>query len=187
VTNAALLTPFTLTNSVGDVFTNAILVKLMPNKFIYKTPTGVQGMLRLNWLSKELQERFGYDAASAAAQDAIEEETKMRATQWQQSQMDLAQQQAELKAQSQVAVADISSTIRAKAEKEWPGDYEMQKYIINQQTSAYNWLVTASTASGVPQNVFDQIRTKAAGEWPDDYEMQKYEINQQVKAYTELH
>lgn len=37
VTNAALLAPFTLTTSSGKVITNAVLVKLMPNKFIYKT------------------------------------------------------------------------------------------------------------------------------------------------------
>jgi hypothetical protein len=187
VTNAALLTPFTLTNSAGDVITNAVLVKLMPNKFIYKTPTGVMGTRRLDSLSTELQNRFGYDAASAAAQDSIEAEAKMRAMQWQQSQRNLAQQQAELKAQSQSAVSDISRSIRAKAEKEWPGDYEMQRYEINKQTDAYNWLVIASSATGVPQQVFDQIKIKAASEWADDYEMQKYEITKQVKAYVELH
>jgi hypothetical protein len=32
-----LLAPFTLTTSSGKVITNAVLVKLMPNKFIYKT------------------------------------------------------------------------------------------------------------------------------------------------------
>lgn len=109
------------------------------------------------------------------------------APQWQQSQKDLVQQQAELTAQSQSAVSDISRSIRAKAEKEWPNDYEMQKYEINKQTEAYNWVVTTSSATGVPQEVFDQIKTKAASEWPDDYEMQKYEIEKQVKAYTELH
>jgi tetratricopeptide (TPR) repeat protein len=187
VTNADLLTPFTLTNSVGDVITNAELVKLTPNKFIYKTPTGVMGMLRLDSLSTELQLRFGYDAADAAAQDAIEADAKMRDLQWRQSQRDLAQQQDELKASRQSAVSDISGSIRANAEKEWPTDYEMQRYEIKKQTDAYNWVVTALSATGVPQAVFDQIKIKAANEWPDDYEMQKYEINKQVKAYTELH
>jgi len=187
VTNAALLTPFTLTNSAGNVVTDAVLYKLMPNKFIYKTPRGEMATRRLDSLSKELQKRFGYDAASAAAQDAIEAAAKMRDLQRQQSQRDWVQQQAELKEQSQSAVSDISSSIRAFAEKEWPGDYEMQRFVIDQQTEAYNWVVTSSSATGVPQEVFDQIKTKAASEWPDDYEMQKFEINQQVKAYTELH
>jgi len=187
VTNADLLTPFTLTNSIGDVITNAVLVKLTPNKFIYKTPSGVMGMLRLDSLSTELQLRFGYDAADAAAQDAIEADAKMRDLQWRQSQRDLAQQQAELKASKQSVVSDISRSIRANAEKEWPSDYEMQRYEIKKQTDAYNWVVAALSATGVPQAVFDQIKIKAADEWADDYEMQKYEINKQVKAYTELH
>ena len=109
VTNAALLTPFTLTNSAGNIVTDAVLVKMTPNKFLYKTPRGELALLRLDSLSPELQKRFGYDEVSAAAQDAIEEETKTRAMQWQQSQRDLAQQQADLEAQSQAVVATDKS------------------------------------------------------------------------------
>jgi ankyrin repeat protein len=61
VTNANLLTPFTLTNSVGDVITNAVLVKLLPNKFIYKTPDGGEGMLALKLLPEDLRAKFGCD------------------------------------------------------------------------------------------------------------------------------
>ena len=119
MTNAALLTPFTLTNSAGNIVTNAVLVKLTPNKFLYKTPRS-EAFQRLDSLPKDLQEKFGYDATSAVAQDAIEDEAKMRAIQWQQSQRDLAQQQAELKAQSQSAVASDKPefeviTVTAKA------------------------------------------------------------------------
>jgi len=60
VTNANLLKPFTLTNSTGDVITNAVLVKLMPNNFIYKTPSGEMGTKGLNFLPKDWQERIGY-------------------------------------------------------------------------------------------------------------------------------
>src|SRR5208283_4609233 len=59
VTNAALLASFTLTNSVGELVTNAILVRLMPNKFVYKTPLGVLWTRRLDSVSPELQKRFG--------------------------------------------------------------------------------------------------------------------------------
>jgi hypothetical protein len=136
-----------------------------------------------------LQQRFGYDAGKAAAQDAVDADAKARDLQWQQSQRDLAQQQTQSKAQnaSQSATSDISSSIRAFAEKEWPDDYEMQKFVINQQTEAYNWVVTATSATGVPQDVFEKIKIKAADEWPNDYAMQKFVINQQVNAYTDLH
>jgi hypothetical protein len=76
VTNADLLTPFTLTNSAGGVITNAVLAKLTPNKFIYKAPGGVMGVLRLDSLSKDLQEKFGYNPANALAADIAEKEEK---------------------------------------------------------------------------------------------------------------
>ncbi len=72
VTNANLLTPFTITNSAGDVVTNAVLVKLTPNKFIYKADNGAEGMMPLGSLPKDLQEKFGYDPTLAAAQDDID-------------------------------------------------------------------------------------------------------------------
>ena len=76
VTNANLLTPFTVTNSAGEVFTNAVAVKLMPNKLIYSTPNGAMGTLRLDALPTDLQERFGYDPSKAAAADEIDGQKK---------------------------------------------------------------------------------------------------------------
>ncbi|HEY5043032.1 MAG TPA: ankyrin repeat domain-containing protein [Verrucomicrobiae bacterium] len=186
VTNEALLTPFTLTNSAGDVFTNAVLVKLTANKFIYKTPGG-GGMLPLASLSKDLRKKFGYDPQAVQAADEAEQEKKARQQEIVQQQREIAVQQANVKVQSQSAVSDISRSIRAFAEKEFPDDYNMQEFVINQQTEAYNWVVTASSATGVPQGVFEQIKAKAAEEFPDDFNMQKFVINQQVKAYTDLH
>jgi hypothetical protein len=60
VTNANLLTPCTLTNSAGNVITDAVLVKLMPDKFIYKTPGGAMGTRELDSLPMVLQEKIGY-------------------------------------------------------------------------------------------------------------------------------
>jgi hypothetical protein len=60
VTNANLLTPFTLTNSAGNVITDAVLVKLMPDKFIYKTPGGAMGTRELDSLPMDLQEKIGH-------------------------------------------------------------------------------------------------------------------------------
>jgi hypothetical protein len=73
VTNANLLTPFILTNSAGDVITNAVLVKLMPNKFVYKTPNGGEGVMRLDSLSKDLQKKFGYNPVDAFNADVAEQ------------------------------------------------------------------------------------------------------------------
>ncbi len=187
VTNANLLTPFTVTNSAGVVFTNAVLVKLMPNKFIYKTPGGAMGTLRLDSLPEDLLQKIGYDPQAAQAADEAENQKKARQQELAQQQRAFAAQQLETRAQNRSAVSDISRSIRAYAEKKWPNDYEMQKYEIDQQTEAYNWVITASSATGVPQGVYNQIKTSAVNQWPDQYDMQKYEIEKQVKAYTDLH
>ena len=75
VTNANLLTPFTVTNSAGVVFTNAVLVKLMPNKFIYKTPGGAMGTLRLDALPEDLLQKIGYDPQAAQAANSPSKKT----------------------------------------------------------------------------------------------------------------
>jgi hypothetical protein len=69
VTNVDALTPFTMTNAEGVLITNAVMVRLMDNKFVYKTASGDEGTLRMDTLSKEMQERFRYDAVRAAAAD----------------------------------------------------------------------------------------------------------------------
>src|ERR1035437_9103176 len=100
VTNANLLTPFTVTNSAGVVFTNAVLVKLMPNKFIYKTPGGAMGTLRLDALPEDLLQKIGYDPQVAQAADEAENQKKARQQELAQQQRAFAAQQAELRAQS---------------------------------------------------------------------------------------
>jgi hypothetical protein len=187
VTNEALMTPFALTNSVGDVITNAVLVKLTANKFVYKTDAGGMGMLPLASLPEDLRKKFGYDPQAAQADDEAEQAKKARQQQYDQQQRELAAQQANVPEQRQSAGSDISRSIKAYAEKEFPNDYNMQEFVIKQQTEAYNWVVNASSATGVPQRIFEQIKTKAAEEFADDFNMQKFVINQQVKAYTDLH
>jgi ankyrin repeat protein len=186
VTNEALLTLFTLTNSAGDVITNAVLVKLTANKFIYKTPGG-GGMMPLASLPEDLQEKFGYDPQAAQAADDADQQKKVRQQQLYQQQLKAAAQHANVQAQTQSAVSDISLSIKAYAEKKWPNDYDMQEYTIKEQTDAYNWLAANGSYAGVPQDIFNQIKSDAIDKWSDDYEMQEYEIKQQADAYVRLH
>jgi len=185
VTNLDLLTPFTLTNSSGTVFTNAVLVKLTPNKFMYKTAGGAMGMMPLSSLPQEYLDKIGYDPQAAQAADEAEQQKKARIQE--QARLQRAAQMADSGSQGQPGTSDVSRSIRSYAEKKWPNDYEMQKYEINTQTKAYNWVAGASSATGVPQSVFNQIKYNAIEKWPDQYDMQKYEMEQQVKAYTALH
>lgn len=72
VTNADYLVPFSMTNSDGQLLTNAVLVKLTANKFIYKTPDGTEGTARMDSLSRELQKRFRYDPQRATNADNLD-------------------------------------------------------------------------------------------------------------------
>ena len=105
VTNADLLTPFTLTSSTGRIITNAMLVKLTPNKFVYKTPSGEMGMLRLDSLPKDLQDKFGYNPQIAQAADAVENQKKARLQELAQQQREFAEQQAQRDAAVKKALA----------------------------------------------------------------------------------
>jgi hypothetical protein len=181
VTNEALLTPFTLTNSVGDVIKNAVLVKLTVDKFVYKTDAGAMGMLPLASLPEDLQKKFGYDLQAAQAADMAAQQRKARE---QQKQQQLVTGMPIQSASGEIP-ATILNDIKLAAAREWPTDFEMQAYKIKTQVAAYSELQQLSPGN-VPPDVFQQIKTAAVEEWPGDYEMQVYKIKNQVKAYQDL-
>jgi len=79
VTNSALLAPFALTNSDGNIITNAVLVKLTPNKFVFQTTdASAMGTLPLASLPDDLRKKFGYDPLAAQAADNADEQMKTR-------------------------------------------------------------------------------------------------------------
>lgn len=80
---------------------------------------------------------------------------------------------------------DVLSRIKAKAAKEWPGDFHMQGFVIKQQKEAYLQVRNYSNKS-VPPVVLERIIRKALNEWPDDFHMQHFVIKQQVTAYGDL-
>lgn len=78
----------------------------------------------------------------------------------------------------------IEREIKAAAATEWPDDFRMQKYTVDQQNDAYRKIEAwKKNTSG---SVAKQITEKAVKEWPNDYRMQWYTIEQQVKAYNAL-
>lgn len=84
------------------------------------------------------------------------------------------------------AFASVDSEIRAKAAREWPRDYNMQKFVIDQQHEALDKLRTMRTPAGMPADVYKNIREDAVNRWPGDYVMQVFVINQQVEAWRSL-
>ncbi|MFT7578338.1 MAG: hypothetical protein ACI9XZ_004745 [Alphaproteobacteria bacterium] len=71
-----------------------------------------------------------------------------------------------------------SVNIRAKCNGEWPNDYTMQKFCIDQQENARAWARGQGIANGVARH--------CAGNWSNDWTMFKYCVNQQRKARNAL-
>jgi hypothetical protein len=80
---------------------------------------------------------------------------------------------------------EAEEVIARHCEREWPDDYNMRAYCIEQQNEAVASL-RAVVASDIPTAVFQQIRGKCAREWPDDYSMRHYCEQQQLTAYRQM-
>jgi TIR domain len=76
--------------------------------------------------------------------------------------------------------------IAQHCEREWPDDYAMREYCVEQQREAVEKL-RQGWPSDMPEEVFRQIRRKCAREWPDDFTMRQYSEEQQIAAYRNLH
>jgi hypothetical protein len=71
-------------------------------------------------------------------------------------------------------------------EREWPTDYSMRSYCIEQQRLAVKSL-QVHKPTGVPEEIFAQIRMNCARDWPDDFSMRYYSERQQVEGYRKVH
>lgn len=72
----------------------------------------------------------------------------------------------------------IITKLKAKAKRDWPDDYSVQEYWINEQIEAYHYMLT------IPDN--DRIKKKAQRDWPLDFSVQKYWYAQQLEAKERL-
>ena len=76
----------------------------------------------------------------------------------------------------------VLSGIKAKCEKEWPDDFAVQKFCIDQQMGSYSKL----QAKSMNVEPFVSIRSKCQREWPDDYSVRDFCEEEQIKAYNSL-
>jgi len=80
---------------------------------------------------------------------------------------------------------EADEVITQHCEREWPDDYSMRSYCIDQQRQAVAQLRRGGPAD-IPMEIFRQIRRKCAREWPDDYSMRLYSEEQQIAAYRKV-
>lgn len=72
----------------------------------------------------------------------------------------------------------IITKLKAKAKRDWPDDYSVQEYWVNEQIEAYHYMLT------IPDN--DRIKKKAQRDWPLDFSVQKYWYSEQLEAKERL-
>jgi hypothetical protein len=80
---------------------------------------------------------------------------------------------------------DAEEVIARHCEREWPDDFNMLAYCIEQQREAVATL-KAGAPDDIPAATFLQIRRRCAREWPDDYNMRHYCEQQQITGYRQV-
>jgi len=81
--------------------------------------------------------------------------------------------------------ADADTIIKHHCEKEWPKDFQMRAYCIDEQRKAAATLKLGGPQD-VPEEVFESIRSSCALEWPDDYKMRAYCETEQLEGYRKV-
>ena len=78
--------------------------------------------------------------------------------------------------------SEADEVIEQHCEREWPDDFSMRVYCLDQQRQAVTKLREGGPGD-IPDEIFHGIRLKCAREWPDDYSMRVYCEEQQVTAF----
>lgn len=81
--------------------------------------------------------------------------------------------------------ADWQATAQAQCAMEWPADYNMRNYCVQQQNEGAQTLANGSQP-GVEAGAFRVMRGTCAKEWPTDFRMRAYCEAQQFEGYRAL-
>ena len=73
---------------------------------------------------------------------------------------------------------NIIAKLKEKAKRNWPEEYSVQEYWINEQLEANHYMLT------IPND--DRIKKKAQRNWPLDFSVQKYWYDEQLEAKHRL-
>lgn len=79
---------------------------------------------------------------------------------------------------------DVLARIKAQIAQEWPGNYSVQKTLVDANVAG--WQKLQRNYTDIPDQVFFEIRDRVAAEWPDQYSVQATLVEANVKAWKEL-
>lgn len=177
------LGPVIFTTSDGTIISNAFFYKAFADEATYRM-SGGGGVIRIDLLPKETQERLGYDPEIAIGSEFLKFQGKRKKAAAAQAAAAQAIQQNVI-----VTAPDSDDTptdqIKQFAAERYPRDYDMRLFVIKQQTEAYREIKAMSRGS-LPIKVFEEIKADAADRYPQDYDMRLFVIKQQSKAYQKL-
>jgi TIR domain len=81
--------------------------------------------------------------------------------------------------------ADAQAMIEKHCAGEWPDDYSMRAFCMEQQERALTQL-RAGRPQDVPEDVFRKVRQRAAEQWPRDFSMRLFTEQQEFQSYRRL-
>ena len=79
---------------------------------------------------------------------------------------------------------EVLARIKANIANEWPGNYSVQKTLVD--ANSKSWQKLQRNYTDIPDKVFYEIRDRVAAEWPDNYSVQETLVTAQAKAWKEL-
>ena len=79
---------------------------------------------------------------------------------------------------------DVLARIKSKIAERYPGNYSMQKMLVDADVNS--WKELQRNYTGVPDSVFLDIRGRVAERYPDNFSMQKMLVDADAKAWKEL-
>lgn len=81
---------------------------------------------------------------------------------------------------------DIQQKIRQIYAEKYPGNFSMQKALINDQFASYKFIQSWKPEQGVPSEVLEKVKNIYKQKYPYNFSMQKVLVQDQVKSYLEL-
>jgi TIR domain-containing protein len=81
--------------------------------------------------------------------------------------------------------ANAQTIIEKHCEEQWPDDYSMRAFCIEQQEQALRQLRTGRPED-IPEDVFRRIRQRSAEQWPTDFSMRLFTEQEEFNSYRKL-
>jgi TIR domain len=81
--------------------------------------------------------------------------------------------------------ADAQTVIEKHCEEQWPDNYSMRAFCIEQEERAVGQL-RAGRPADIPENVFRRIRGHSAEQWPTNFSMRLFMEQEEFKSYRKL-